>query len=466
VHQAPERDAVTHIVNGRVSFWHAQLEPRPTRAPLERSSTVDVCVVGAGLTGLWTAYYLKKSSPSLSVAVLEERFAGFGASGRNGGWLSATVAGSLDRYARRRSVESARHLQRAMIDSVDEVIRVARDEGIDADLVKGGLLRVARTPSQLDRLEKSVAAARLWGDPFTSLSAAQTRQRVNVSGAVGGAFSEHGARLHPAKLVRGLADAVVASGVELYEATPVSEVRPHEVVTPFGVVSARFVVRATEGFTASFADSHRRWLPMNSSMIVTAPLPDATWDEIGWGACETLGDSAHTFMYAQRTADGRIAIGGRGVPYRYGSRVDRDGETPAVTIAELRQVLTAFFPVLADVSIEHAWSGVLGVPRDWCASVSLDRATGIATAGGYTGHGVTATNLAGRTLRDLILGQDTELTGLPWVDWRTRTWEPEPLRWLGVRALYLAYRAADRAEASGRHTTSRIAKVAGVISGR
>ena len=457
---------MTDTVNGGVSFWHAQLERRPARAPLTRSLTVDVCVVGAGLTGLWTAYYLKKSSPSLSVAVLEQRFAGYGASGRNGGWLSATPAGSLDRYAQRRGVESAQRLQRAMIDSVDEVIQVASHEGIDADIMKGGLLRVARTPSQLDRLEKSVTAAQHWGDPFASLSAAQTRQRVDVAGVLGGAFSEHGARLHPAKLVRGLADAAVALGVDLYESTPVSDVGPHKVATPFGVVTARFVVRATEGFTASFADSHRRWLPMNSSMIVTAPLSDATWDEIGWGACETLGDSAHTFMYAQRTADGRIAIGGRGVPYRYGSRLDRDGETPAVTVAELRQVLADFFPVLANVSIEHAWSGVLGVPRDWCATVTLDRATGIATAGGYTGHGVTATNLAGRTVRDLILGHDTELTSLPWVDWRTRAWEPEPLRWLGVRALYLAYRAADRAEASGRPTTSRIAKMADVIAGR
>jgi len=425
-----------------------------------------VCVVGAGLTGLWTAYYLKKSSPSLSIAVLEARFAGYGASGRNGGWLSATPAGSLERYAKRLGAESSRRLQRLMIDSVDEVIAVTQREGIDADIVKGGLLRVARTPSQLDRLEASIAAARQWGEPFTTLSAAQTRERINVTGAMGGAFSEHGARLHPAKLVRGLTDAVVAMGVDLYEATPVSAVRPHEVVTPFGTVSAGFVVRATEGFTALFADSHRRLLPMNSSMIVTAPLSNSTWNEIGWDACETLGDSAHTFMYAQRTADGRIAIGGRGVPYRYGSRVDRDGATPAVTINELRRVLSDFFPVLGEVVIEHAWSGVLGVPRDWCASVTLDRSTGIATAGGYTGHGVTATNLAGRTLRDLILGRDTELTNAAWVDWRSRGWEREPLRWLGVRALYLAYRAADRAEASGRATTSRIAKVADKISGR
>jgi glycine/D-amino acid oxidase-like deaminating enzyme len=137
-----------------------------------------------------------------------------------------------------------------------------------------------------------------------------------------------------------------------------------------------------------------------------------------------------------------------------------------VTIGELQQVVADFFPALRDVDIEHAWSGVLGVPRDWCASVVFDRATGLAAAGGYVGHGVTATNLAGRTLRDLILGRVSELTQLAWVNWRSRKWEPEPLRWLGVRSLYLAYRAADRSEASGRSDTSRIARVADIISGQ
>jgi glycine/D-amino acid oxidase-like deaminating enzyme len=299
-----------------------------------------------------------------------------------------------------------------------------------------------------------------------SLTADETRERVNVSGALGSQFSANGARLNPAKLVRGLADVVDASGVAIYESTPVSLIRPHEVVTPFGVVTASFVVRATEGFTASFAGLHRRWLPMNSSMIVTEPLDETTWDEIGWSGNETLGDTAHAFMYAQRTSDGRIAIGGRGVPYRYGSRIDSDGETSGVTVAQLRRVLTDLFPVLGDVSIEHAWSGVLGVPRDWCATVEFDSTTGVAAAGGYAGHGVTAASLAGRTLRDLIMGRDTDLTRLPWVNWRARSWEPEPLRWIGVRSLYLAYRAADRAEASGRETTSHLARVADIISGR
>ncbi len=453
-------------INGGLSFWQAQLGSPTLRAPLRSSTAVDVCVVGAGLTGLWTAYYLKRAAPSLTIAVLEREFAGFGASGRNGGWLSALVAGSLERYAERRGVSAALALQRTMIEAIDEVIGVTEREGIDADIVKGGVLRVARSAPQLDRLRKSVAAAERWHNRYELLSGDQARARINVEGVVGASYSVNGARLHPAKLVRGLADVVEQSGVKIYESTPVTSIRAHHVVSPWGVVTADVVVRATEGFTSSLAGLHRRWLPMNSSMVVTAPLPDTAWDRIGWRGMETLGDSAHTFMYAQRTADDRIALGGRGVPYRFGSRTDSDGETAPATVRELRHVMTQFFPMLGDVAIDHAWSGVLGVPRDWCASVSLDRSTGLCAAGGYVGHGVTAANVAGRTIRDLVLGHETDLTALPWVDWTCRTWEPEPLRWLGVRSMYLAYRAADRAEARGATSTSRIALVANRISGQ
>jgi glycine/D-amino acid oxidase-like deaminating enzyme len=211
---------------------------------------------------------------------------------------------------------------------------------------------------------------------------------------------------------------------------------------------------------------------MNSSMIVTEPLPPEIWATIGWEGGETLGDLAHAYMYAQRTADGRIALGGRGVPYRFGSRTDNDGRTSAATVAALREILVRFFPATAAVGIDHAWSGVLGVPRDWCASVHLDRTTGLGWAGGYVGSGVATSNLAARTLRDLVRldsgqGRRTGLTALPWVDHRVRSWEPEPLRWAGVRGMYAAYRGADRRELAGRSAaTDRVARYADRISGR
>lgn len=258
----------------------------------------------------------------------------------------------------------------------------------------------------------------------------------------------------------------------VHESTPVTEIGAGRAVTPYGTVRAPYVLRCTEGFTAALRGERRTWLPMNSSMIATEPLTDGQWAAVGWEGRETLGDMAHAYMYAQRTVDGRIALGGRGVPYRFGSRTDDDGRTRPETVEALREVLVGFFPALAGVRVTHAWSGVLGVPRDWCASVTLDRATGVGWAGGYVGSGVATANLAARTLRDLVLldsgrAGGTELTGLPWVGHRVRRWEPEPLRWLGVRGLYAAYRFADRLETRGRSArSSRLARLADRVAGR
>jgi glycine/D-amino acid oxidase-like deaminating enzyme len=453
--------------NGDVSFWYDEIGLPTPRPPLEGPKSVDVCIVGAGFTGLWAAYYLKRADPGLRVLVVEQRFAGYGASGRNGGWLFGGIAGSRERYAKSHGRQGVIDLQHAMNATVDEVISVADSEGIDADIVKGGVLEVAYTPAQLERLEAFVAYEHEWEEnDHELLSAEESTRRINVAHTHGGAFNPNGARIQPAKLVRGLAAVVERLGVTIAEKTSVTEIQPHRVVTDRGDVAADFVLRATEGFTAGIKGLKRSWLPMNSSMIVTDPLPDSAWEQIGWQNMETLGDLAHAYCYLQRTADGRIAIGGRGVPYRFGSQTDNDGTTQSQTVDALREILVRLFPATADVPVAHAWSGVLGVPRDWCSTVGLDRNTGLGWAGGYVGHGVATTNLAGRTLRDLVLGNDTELTALPWVGRKVRQWEPEPFRWLGVHAMYATYRAADRQERGGREKTSPLARVADRVSGR
>ncbi|MEU8648701.1 FAD-dependent oxidoreductase [Streptomyces sp. NPDC048737] len=460
------------VVNGGISYWYADDGLPAVREPLSGDASADVVIVGGGYTGLWTAYYLKKAAPFLRITVLEQRFCGYGASGRNGGWLYNGIAGR-DRYARLHGRDAAVRLQRAMNDTVAEVIRVAGDESIDADVQRGGVLEVARTPAQLARLKAFHAHELAYGEQDRELyGARETAARVRVAGAVGSTWTPHGARVHPVKLVKGLAAAVEALGVVVHESTPVTEIRAGHAVTPYGTVRAPYVLRCTEGFTASLKGQRRTWLPMNSSMIATEPLTDGQWAALGWDGRETLGDMAHAYMYAQRTADGRIALGGRGVPYRFGSRTDHDGRTREATVEALREILVAFFPALAGVRVAHAWSGVLGVPRDWCATVTLDRSTGLGWAGGYVGSGVATANLAGRTLCDLVRldsgqGGRTPLTELPWVGHRVRRWEPEPLRWLGVQGMYATYRAADRRETRTHSAgSSRLARMADRVAGR
>jgi glycine/D-amino acid oxidase-like deaminating enzyme len=439
------------------SWWWADLGGLPAPRPaLDGDREADVCIVGAGYTGLWTAYELLRADPSLAVVVLEREVAGFGASGRNGGWVLGDVStGSRQRAAAGEAAVAA--LERAAQETVDEVGAVCAREGIDCDFVKGGSLTVAQTAPQLARLR---AAPR--GELLDLEDAAA---RVRVAGLRGARFTPHCARVQPAKLARGLAAAIERHGATIHERTPALDIAPGRVRTPYGTVRARWVVRATEGYTAGLPGLQRALLPLSSSMIVTEPLDDETWAQIGWEGCETLDDAAHAYIYAQRTAGGRIAIGGRGRPYRFGSGTDRAGEIPDATVRQLRARLTRLLPVLRDVRLDGAWTGVFGVARDWAAAVDCDRDSGLCWAGGYAGEGVAAANLAARTLRDLILGHDTELARLPWVGHHARGWEPEPLRWLAVQTVYGALRAADALE-DRTDRPSRLAGAAGVLAGR
>jgi len=418
-------------------------------APLEEDVTVDVAIVGAGFTGLWAAYYLAKARPELKIAVLEREIAGFGASGRNGGWASALFPSSLATLEKGSDRVAALAQHAAMRASVDEVIATAKTEGIDADIAKGGTIVVARTAPQFERAVAEVEEARSWGrgpDDIVFLNKSDAVERLNAAGTLGATYTPDCAAVNPAKLVRGLAAVVRGLGVALYEQTPALTVAPHTVTTPRGTVTAEFVVRATEGSTPSLPGLSRAIIPVYSLIIATAPLPASAWDEIGLAKRETFSDHRNLVVYGQRTADNRIVFGGRGAPYHFGSRIRPEFDNEPRVHRALQAALIDLFPSLADVEITHRWGGALGIARDWHASVGLDADTGMAWAGGYVGDGVTTTNLAGRTLRDLILGESTALTGLPWVGHRSRKWEPEPLRWLGANAGLQAMSFADAEE--------------------
>jgi glycine/D-amino acid oxidase-like deaminating enzyme len=452
----------------QLSLWHATAgtdwSPRPS---LPGDQQVDVAVVGAGFTGLWTAYYLAEAAPELRIAVLEAEVAGYGASGRNGGWCSALFPSSLGSLAALAGRDGALAQHRAMRASVDEVARAAAAEGIDAQLAKGGTITLARSPAQWSRARHEVAEARTWGRDESDvrlLAREEAMALLRASRTLGGTYTPDCAALHPARLVRGLAEAVERRGVQIYERTRVTSIEPGVARTRSGTVRADHVVRATEGYTPQLPGHSRAVVPVYSLVIATEPLSAEVWQEIGLARRETFSDHRHLIIYGQRTADDRLVFGGRGAPYHFGSRVRPAYDRDQQVFARLYATLLDLFPVLSGTRVTHAWGGPLGIPRDWCASVGLDSATGLAWAGGYVGDGVSTTNLAGRTLRDLILRQDTDLTRLPWVGHRSPAWEPEPLRWLGINTGLLAMGIAD-AEESWTGRPSLVARAVAPLLG-
>jgi glycine/D-amino acid oxidase-like deaminating enzyme len=449
-----------------LSLWFDQLaEPLTPRAALAGDAEVDVAIVGAGFTGLWTAYYLHAANPALRIAVLEKEIAGFGASGRNGGWCSALFPVGPATLARESGRDAAVAQYAAMRGSVAEVARVAAAERIDAGMAIGGTVVLARSEPQLRRAEDAAAEASEYDLGTILLSAAEARAHLNATSVLGANYTPHCAAIQPAQLVRGLADVVERGGARVYEQTEVVAVEPHVVHTQRGTVRAEYVVRATEGYTARLTGARRAIAPVYSLIIATEPLPDATWDEIGLRERETFSDHRHLIIYGQRSADGRMVFGGRGAPYHYASRIHASYDRVPRVFTALHEALVELFPALRDARITHRWGGPLGIARDWHASVSLDASTGLAWAGGYVGDGVATTNLAGRTLADLITGRNTDLTQLPWVGHRSRRWEPEPLRWLGANAGLRAMTWADTAEAR-RGRPSRMASVVTAMMGR
>ena len=433
------------------SLWLAEFEGSlAPRAPLADDLDCDVAIVGAGFTGLWTAYYLKTLQPDLRVVVLEREIVGYGPSGRNGGWAIGGLSGAPSAYGcSHGDAHVARALQ-ATHDAIDEIGAVVEREQIDCGFIKAGALTLATSGPQWQRLQARQAAAEVAGPQPPDghlLSIAETELMVSAPGLRGGRFPPHAARFDPARLARGLADACERHGVTIHELTAASAIEPGRVRTAAGAaVRAESVIRATESYTTQLRGNRLSYLPLYSLMIATEPLREQVWQALGWQDGLLIDDRHHLFFYAQRTPDGRIAIGGRGAPYRLRAPIDEGNERNEQVRARLLATLRRTFPAAAGVEITHHWGGPLAAPRDWSMGVSFDRASGLGAAGGYTGHGVAAANISGATLADLILRRDSDLVTLPWVGHRSRRWEPEPLRFLASRAIVATLGAADRHE--------------------
>jgi len=424
----------------------------------------DVAILGAGFTGLWTAYYLLAQDPSLRVVVLEAEITGFGASGRNGAWCSAGFPVHPRELQRRFGSEAARELLLEMRGAVEEVGRVAAAEEIDAHYFRGGQLRVARGPSQLPAIEGAYESLRRLGleRELRLLDADQTARRVRITDARGALYNPHCASIHPARLARGLARTVERLGGEIFEQTPVTDFYEGKngsgprLVTNSGEVRARTIVLAGEAYLVRLRKLRRQLLPIYSLIVLTESLSEEQWAEIGWEGRECVASNRHTVDYLSRTDDGRILFGGRGAPYHFGSRIKDEYDRHEPTHEMLRSTARDWFPSRRGARFTHAWGGPLAVPRDWMPTMSYDPSGGVATARGYTGQGVATANLSGRTLADLILGRDTSITRLPTVNHRPRTWEREPLRWLGARYVQRGLmKVDDRAERTGEPPTGK-----------
>ena len=458
-------DAEQHFIKtaSTTALWLDELGPISRRPALAGSTDTDIAIVGGGYSGLWTAYYLIKADPTLRITVIERDYCGFGASGRNGGWAEGGLAASPEKYAQWSSIDAAQRLSRAMHDTVDEIGRVASREDIACGYAKGGWIRVARNGPQERRMREEMASPSAHGQLLEPDAVTEYMSATDVRVGI---YSPDCAAVDPARLVRGLADTVEAAGVRIVEGTAVTQIdegdngQPNVVVTDRGNVRAEVVVRATEAYTRDLSGERRALLPTYSLMVATEPLPPAILDEIGLGIRPTFSDDRFMVIYGQRTEDGRLAFGGRGVPYLWGSKISPRAETHEGSHALIRRTLIELFPVLRDTQFTHRWGGVLGIPRDWVPGRRVDRATGVGVLGGYVGEGVAAANLAGRTMADLVRNEVTPRTTLPWVGHKARHWEPEPFRFLGVRSSKRILTAADDRE----YATDKDAKAAVRIS--
>ncbi len=439
------------------------------RASLKGTTSVDIAIVGGGFSGLWTAYYLLERDPSLRILVLEKEYCGYGASGRNGGWCEGALAGGTEKYAKRSSQDAALRLEHAMFETVDEVKRVIEHEGINCGFQKGGLISLARNAPQAERQLAEVQAAKSQGfgeDILRLLEPDEARQHLNATNIHSGTFFSPSASIDPGRLVRGLASAVESHGGKIVEETTVLSIEGRNVVTSHGEVTAEVVIQATEAFTRDLKGGKLDLLPVYSRMIATEPLSDSLMTEIGLINRPTFNDGRYIVIYGQRTEDNRIAFGGQGKPpYLFGSRIDPTIANNESSHEVIWQTLIELLPQLKDVAITHRWGGVLAIPRNWLPGLRYDKSSGLGVLGGYVGEGVAAANLAGRTMADLVLDLQTDIVSLPWVGVHPRRWEPEPLRWIGVRASRRLMGSADAYETQTNKTAWLAMKVAHMLRG-
>lgn len=422
---------VTLVSKANPSLWADAQHAIALSCQLD--STYDLAIIGGGFSGLWSAYHLKKIDPNLRIAIFEAAKLGFGASGRNGGWASSEYPVSQSTLTRRIGEGAARKLFQALHEAIDEIGTFATSNP-EVGFVKSGSLYFARNRAQLTRLVARYPKERI-------LRAEEVRELLDISGAIGGVFDPECATIHPFKLIEALVLHLLKQGVAIFEnswATPVEG----GVLVNSDFVAAKGVISATE----VYGRPRREFIPLYSLMVATEPLSDSIWKELGNSKRFTFAEASHMINYAQRTMDNRIAIGGRGATYPWGSKLKSSKESTNQVHERIRSLLKEWFPILLDIEFTHEWGGAVAITRDWEPYVQWNKENGLGRIGGYAGDGVTMSYLAAKILAAEILEINCEIRSLHFVNRPIRKWEPEPFRYLGVNTLVKLSGLADREE--------------------
>jgi glycine/D-amino acid oxidase-like deaminating enzyme len=429
-------------------FWLASLPERVPHDPLTGATEADLCIIGGGYTGLWAALAAKAIDPSRDVIVLEATRCGNGASGRNGGFLDASLthglANGLSRFAD--EMDQLERLASENFDGLrDDLIRHA----IDCDYETPGVLTVALEPRELNDLHEEVELARRFGHDVELLDADAVREQVNSPTYLGAVWDRTGSALvHPGRLADGLRAAADRAGVRIHELTPVRSLHHNDaavtVSTEDGVVSAPKVLMATSAYPPLISAVGRYVAPVYDYALMTEPLSDGQQDAIGWRDHQGISDMGNQFHYYRPTADGRILYGGYDAVYRYGGDVGPHRDQDDASFAKLSQHFFTTFPQLEGLRFSHRWGGAI----DTCSrfSVFFGRAFGgrLVYALGYTGLGVGASRFGARVAVDLLDGRSTPATQLRMVRRRPVPFPPEPLRSGVIQLTRNRLAAADR----------------------
>jgi glycine/D-amino acid oxidase-like deaminating enzyme len=429
-------------------YWSDRTDGPPPRPSLVGEVRADLVIVGGGFTGLWAAIQAKEEDPSREVVLLEAQTIGFGASGRNGGFVDASLTHGLDNGLRHFPDEIAT-LHRLGLDNLDGIADTLRRYDIEAEWDVRGMLYVATRPHEVPLLTEQAKLLNEHGEQATVLDADQARDRIGSPTYLGGCLRHTGkATVHPVLLAWGLRRAALSLGVQVYEHSPVKRLRPAgaglRAETPYGAVRAARTVVGTSAYPSPLRAIRRYVAPVYDYVLVTEPLSAEQIAAAGWASRLPAADSGNQFHYYRLLPDNRVLWGGYDAIYYYGGDVGAHRDQRERSFATLARHFFATFPQLGGLRFTHRWGGAIDTCSRFCATFGTALGGRAAYAVGYTGLGVAATRFGARVALDLADGRDTERTRLAMVRSKAIPFPPEPLRWTGIQATRQALATADR----------------------